>query len=118
MNGSKNEYDLICSLGGICSVSLQLLSRNLRKVSLPLDWTWFNNEKTLYEIAEGFENNFADLMTQDNLVTLEGDDYSPAHADRYQYEDKEIGIRYFNYKVPNEKQEQKKVGRLGIPAQQ
>lgn len=114
MRENKTEYDLICSLGANCSVSSQLSSRQLRKISLPLDWTWFNSEKTLYKISEGFENNFADFMKQENLITLEGDDWSSSHVNRYQYEDKETGIKYYNhfYKIPNEKQEQRRVIKL------
>lgn len=55
-----NRYDLICSLGGNCSVAHNLLYRGLRKFALPFDWTYFEDISAIYKLAESFEVKFAD----------------------------------------------------------
>lgn len=65
-----NRYDLICSLGGNCSVAHNLLYRRLRKFALPFDWTYFEDISAIYKLAESFEVKFADQLKKENLVEL------------------------------------------------
>lgn len=105
------EYDLICSLGANCSVSSELKRRGLRQVALPFDWTWFNSERSVNSLAEGFQTCFANFMQIEKLRKLENDEYSSWHSDRYQYEDLNTGFRYFNhfYRTENEDAEKLRV---------
>ncbi len=100
----KNEYDFICSLGANCSAASQLKKRGLRDFALPFDWTWFNSEDALYNIAEGFENNFCKFMQKDKLRKLKDDECSKQHNDKCQYQDMNTKIYYFNhfYKTKND----------------
>lgn len=93
----NNEYDLICSLGANCSASSNLSQRNLRNTALPFDWTWYNSEETIKALTEGFECNFTNFMQKEKLRKLIGDEYSKSHTDRWQYQDMNTKIFYYNH---------------------
>ncbi len=44
MTGRK-KYDLVCSLGGNCSVAHNLIFRGLRKFALPFEWAFLDDIK-------------------------------------------------------------------------
>ena len=94
---NNQQYDLICSLGANCSVSKQLMWRGLRKTALPFDWIWFDSEKAVYKLAEGFSNNFCNFLKKENLKKLEGEKYIKEHKDTYQYVDTYTNIYYYNH---------------------
>ena len=105
------EYDLICSLGANCSASNQLKKRGLRQIALPFDWTWFNTSKAVNSLAEGFGVGFSNFMSAEKLRKLEKNEYSNWHSDRWQYEDLNTEVKYFNhfYKTANEEAEKQRV---------
>ncbi len=61
------QYDLICSLGGNCSVAHNLRYRNMRPFSLPFDWVYMKDEMPIKYLIEGFADNFQNLCKFDNL---------------------------------------------------
>lgn len=67
---SKQEYDLIVSLGGNCMVAGNLRYRNIRPFSLPFDWVFMDDEKPLKYLVEGFKNRFINLLLKENLVKV------------------------------------------------
>lgn len=105
------EYDLICSLGANCSTANELKRRGLRQIALPFDWTWFNSSKSIKSLQEGFQTNFSNFMIKENLRKLENEEYSSWHSDRWQYEDLNTGVKYFNhfYKLDDEDAEKQRV---------
>jgi len=105
------EYDLICSLGANCSVANELKRRGLRQIALPFDWTWFNQAESIKSLTEGFNCDFSNFMIKENLRKLENEEYSNWHSDRWQYEDTNTKVRYYNhfYKTENEEAEQQRV---------
>lgn len=80
----KQEYDLICSLGGNCAAAHNLRIRNLRPAAYPFDWTYFTSEEAVYQLAEGFKNKFEKYMLKENLVELP---INPSHPDKIQLKD-------------------------------
>lgn len=71
MDGTKTlKYDVICSLGGNCSVAHNLLYRKKRPFSLPFDWVYMEDESPLIYLQEGFKNNFKNLALKTNLKKL------------------------------------------------
>ncbi len=93
----KNEYDLICSLGGNCAAAHNLLYRNLRKYSLPFDWCYIKSEQPIKYLCEGFENNFKNFFLKENLVELTGEEYNHAHNCMGQYKDTYSGYYFVNH---------------------
>lgn len=91
------KFDLICSLGGNCSVAHNLLIRNLRKFALPFDWTYIKNENAIYNLAECFKNNFRDFLLKENLQELVGEEYNNSHSDKVQYKDCKTGYYWVNH---------------------
>jgi len=84
MSGDKKEYDLICSLGGNCSVAHNLRYRNMRPFSLPFDWVYMENEKTIQYLIEGFADNFQNLCKRENLERLpDTKDHKLIYLDNY-----------------------------------
>ena len=67
MNTDKRKYDLIFSLGGNCTVASQLQLRKLRLFSLPFDWVYFENERAIDYLTEGFSDHFQNLALRENL---------------------------------------------------
>lgn len=93
MSGRK-KYDLVCSLGGNCSVAHNLLFRGLRKFALPFDWTYFDNTDTVYKLADSFAKHFKDQLLKENLEELP---INSAHKDKIQYRDIITGIVWANH---------------------
>ena len=58
---SGKTYDLVCSLGGNCTVAHNLFYRNKRYFSLPFDWLYMENETPVFKLAECFKNDFKDF---------------------------------------------------------
>ena len=87
MNVEK-KYDLIFSLGGSCAAACQLDRRNLRFVSLPLDYTFFRHtSEPIHKLAEAFENDFKNFLLKENLQELHGADRGADHNGKMQYID-------------------------------
>lgn len=68
---NSSEYDLIVSLGGSCSVSMQLRHRGKRLCSFPLDWTLMIDERPVHYLSGAFRNKFADYCLRENLREFE-----------------------------------------------
>lgn len=97
MGKNKKIYDLICSLGGNCSASHNLLERGLRHYSLPFDWCYMKNDRPIEYLCEGFQNNFKDFLLKENLVPLTGEEYNNAHTTNAQYKDVLTGYYFVNH---------------------
>ena len=80
------EYDLIVSLGGSCATACQLKTRNLRKVSMPLDYVYSKDSRCLEYLAKALERGFDDWCLQENLVLAKPEEMRPGGAP-YQYFD-------------------------------
>lgn len=105
-----DKFDLICSLGGSCSVAHNLLIRNLRKFALPFDWTYIKSEDAIYNLAECFKNNFQDFLLRENLQELVGEEYNNSHSNKVQYKDSKTGyywVNHFDRKIENLNEYQK-----------
>lgn len=100
---AKEQYDLICSLGGNCAAAHNLLVRNLRPASYPFDWTYFNSDKAVYVLEDGFKSGFKNYMLKENFKELP---VNPSHPDRIQYEDTYGGIVWANHFSYNENKEE------------
>ncbi len=70
----QNEYDVIISLGGNCTVANNLRYRNMRHFSLPFDWVYMLDDTPLIYLQEGFCNKFEKLCLKKNLVKIQGND--------------------------------------------
>lgn len=70
------SYDLIVSLGGNCSVAMQLSWRNKRPFSLALDWTFMPDEKPVRFLVKAFSDRFANFALKENLEDIS--DSAPA----------------------------------------
>lgn len=99
MDGSKKTYDLICSLGGNCTVGNALRFRNLRKFSLPFDWCYIVDEKPIYKLAECFKNNtLSEIAKKENLTPLtENEEKGVSHSGTIHYKDKYSGFYFVNH---------------------
>lgn len=98
MSCDKKEYDLVFSLGGNCAAAHNLLYRGLRTVALPFDWTYINDESSLYKLADGFKNGFVDFMKYDNLEELSDEEEKTVnHSNTLHYADSYTGYRYVNH---------------------
>ncbi len=83
MNTDKRKYDLICSLGGNCSVAAQLRLRKLRLFSLPFDWVYFENERAIDYLTEGFSDHFQNLALRENLSKVSTKEHPVTYYDAY-----------------------------------
>lgn len=95
----SKTYDLICSLGGNCSVAHNLKYRNLRDCAYPFDWTYFESDEAIYQLADNFKNKFENYMKKENLQELS---INIHHTDKIQYFDnvgKIIWANQFNFKI-------------------
>ncbi len=90
----KQIYDLVCSLGGNCSVAHNLQIRGLRKFALPFDWTYFDNTDAVYKLADSFAKHFKDQLLKENLEELP---LNPKHKENIQYKDIITGIVWANH---------------------
>lgn len=70
----KKEYDLIVSLGENCMVAHNLRYRKMRPFSLPFDWVYMEDDKTLRYLIEGFNDKFANLLLRKNIRKITGND--------------------------------------------
>lgn len=80
------EYDLIVSLGGSCATACQLNTRNLRKISMPLDYVYSKDSRCLEYLAKALEGGFDDWCLRENLVLAKPEEMRPGGAP-YQYFD-------------------------------
>lgn len=104
------KFDLICSLGGNCSAAHNLEYRDLRKFSLPFDWTYIKNENAIYNLAECFKNNFKNFFLKENLQELTGSEYNTSHINKVQYKDLKTDyywVNHFNRKIENSEEYEK-----------
>ncbi len=72
MSGDKQQYDLVCSLGGNCAVAHNLRWRNMRAFSLPFDWVFITDVKPIEYLATAFANRFSDFFLRENLIQVAG----------------------------------------------
>lgn len=100
MLGTK-KYDLICSLGGNCSVAHNLEYKGLRYYSLPFDWCYIKNDKPIDYLCVGFKDNFKNFLLKENLAPLVGDEYNNSHTTRAQYKDIYTGYYFVNHFTKN-----------------
>ena len=97
MSGKK-KYDLICSLGGNCSVAHNLRFRGLRLYSLPFDWCYMDNETPLYKLAECFMNDSFNLIAQkENLIFLPNNENDKFHSNTVHYKDSWSNYYFVNH---------------------
>ncbi len=98
MDINKENFDLVCSLGGNCMVSHNLLERGMRDCSLPFDWLCFKDEKTLYSLAECFKNNFKNFMLKENMRYIPPEEMSnECHNNKAAYQDMKTGYYFLNH---------------------
>ena len=64
------EYDLIVSLGGNCSVAQQARHRGLRNCSLPLDWAFMPDEKPLRILPDLLATRFEQFCRYENMEEI------------------------------------------------
>lgn len=84
MGADKQQYDLVCSLGGNCAAAFQLQYRKMRSFSLPFDWCYVENEKPLEYLVEGFADGFKNLALKENLKRVDGTkDHPVIYQDGY-----------------------------------
>lgn len=96
MNSDKKEYDLACSLGGSCASAHNLFYRKMRYVSLPFDWLFLVEQKTIEKLIECFNNDFSNFLLKENLEELKGEERGNA-GKYYQYKDKATGYRFIHF---------------------
>ncbi|MBO4520194.1 MAG: hypothetical protein J5787_03205 [Alphaproteobacteria bacterium] len=84
MSADKQQYDLVCSLGGNCAAAFQLQCRGKRLFSLPFDWCYVENERPLEYLPEGFADGFKNLALKENLKRVDGNkDHPVIYQDCY-----------------------------------
>lgn len=87
------EFDLIISLGGSCSVAMQLIWRNKRPFSLPFDWMYMPDAKPIKYLANnGFKSGFKDFALKKNLEDVSSSFLSKGYSSPVYY-DKLTGFR-------------------------
>ena len=87
-------YDAIISLGGNCSAASQLRMRGLRPYSLPFDWTYMTEPKTIAWLCGGFNDGFSDFCLRENLEPIchEASGLAP-----YKYRDRVSGYSFIHH---------------------
>lgn len=93
---SRQDYDVIASLGGSCSAATQLKHRGRRPYSLPLDWTLMYDERTVRILPELFRTRFAGFCQRENMFEFEnpGNEYG---THKYHLEDRYTGYRVIHH---------------------
>ena len=66
----KDTYDSIISLGGFCGAAMQLRARGLRPCSMPFDWLFMQDARTVEWMARAVGEDFADFCLKANLEPL------------------------------------------------
>lgn len=92
---AKETYDLILSLGGNCGAASQLIFRDLRRFSLPFDYTFMADDKPVRWFPEGLKNRFKDLLLKENLSELKGKERGD-DRETWQYKDTLSGYRFIH----------------------
>jgi len=95
--GWGNEFDVIVSLGGNCSVAHNLRVRNLRPFSLPFDWLLMDDARPIEYLPTGFTDGFKDFCLQEILVELKGAERGEEHPGRLQYLDAVSGWKFIHH---------------------
>lgn len=90
----ETVYDSIISLGGFCGAAVQLRARGLRKFSLPLDWLFMDDPKTIDYLIKAFSSDFSDFMLKENLVPIV---YGPQAKAAFQYKDTLSGYNFVHH---------------------
>lgn len=90
----ETVYDSIISLGGFCGAAVQLRARGLRKFSLPFDWLFMDDPKTIDYLARAFSSGFSDFMLKENLVPIE---YHRQAKAAFQYKDTLSGYNFIHH---------------------
>ena len=91
----KQVFDLIISLGGNCSVASQCIYRNIRKFSLPFDYSFMANEDPIKYFPEGLKDRFKNFLLKENIKELKGKERGD-EREKYQYKDTYTGYRYIH----------------------
>ncbi len=86
----KEKFDYIISLGGNCSVGLQLKKRRLRTCSFPLDWLYLENKENAIKMINEFRNDFSNSFAVENLVTIDD------NMNKYNHYDKVSGYNFIH----------------------
>lgn len=92
---NREEYDLIASLGGCCSVSGQLKHRGKRTYSLMLDHSLMSDERPVRALPELLRTHFKDLCLPENMVEFEPPVKEYRITKRH-LEDKSSGYRWIH----------------------
>ena len=93
----KQTYDLIVSLGGNCAVANQLLFRDMRPFSLPLDYVFMVDYAPIKYLQEAFKNRFEKFCLKENLVELVGEERADDRSGNIQYKDTYSGFRFIHH---------------------
>lgn len=94
-------YDFICSLGGSCATAKQLQFCNMRMESLPFDWLFHLDNRTLGYLVNAFQCNFSDWMLFNNLREL--NESERGDSNDFQYIDENSFYRFIHdFKKPKQ----------------
>lgn len=88
------DYDLFCSLGGSCASSHQLKERRLRVASLPFDWLFCTDDRTLENLTECFRCDFGNWLLRGNLRELAPEERGQSKI--FQCKDLATGYRFIH----------------------
>lgn len=90
------KYDQIISLGGNCTVASNLRRRGLRRYSLPFDWTYITEQRSLLYWCEGLANGFKNLCLREN-INFEPLPPNDVHYGRLRVIDRYTGYVFVNH---------------------
>ena len=91
---SDSQFDLVVSLGGNCAAAQQLCYKFFRTEAYPFDWTYFTSDEAVYQLIQGFKDDFKDYALKENFEELPA---NPSHPDRIQYKDNYAKIVWANH---------------------
>lgn len=91
----KEVYDLIISLGGNCAAASQLVYRDIRRFSLPFDYTFMSDVQPIKYLCEGLKNHFNNLLLRENIEELKGKERGD-EREVWQYKDTYSGYRFIH----------------------
>ena len=96
----QKTYDMIASLGGNCSATIQLKHRGLRREAYPLDWVYMESDKSVRWLCGAFENGFVDFALRENMEIFPKE--ANSGVAKYSFRDTLTGfcfIHHFNERI-------------------
>ena len=93
---NNEEYDMIASLGGCCSVAAQLKHRGKRAYSLAFDYSLMSDERPIRALPRLLKARFKDLCLPENMTEF-GHPVKEYGVTRLQLEDNSTGYRWIHH---------------------